>query len=282
MLTATGGLGQRKRRVQRVHRVPGYAQESRCSPGRRIGTGKPACRRWTFGHRLSGCAAVRVHGARDVHGNVVHATAETMRVAAVLTSAQSLSARGPQQLCVRRLASAGFRIGTVRFAPTPQATGRQGEKGLLSTTSGFTADAKGEANRDGAPPVDPVDGASLRDLLEQTALGSESSPAQCSMSRWITTRSGPSKGLCGRKRLAGCDGCGSFTTACRWANPRGDRVGGIGPGQHAAIGGRVGRSDARTRLRAEALVGVRRGVGLSSGGVAHGSTDRAGRCGPLH
>ena len=35
----------------------------------------------------------------------------------------------------------------------------RGEKGLRITTSGFTADAKREANRAGAPAVDLVDGA---------------------------------------------------------------------------------------------------------------------------
>ena len=35
----------------------------------------------------------------------------------------------------------------------------RGEKWLWITTSGFTADAKREANRDGAPAVDLVDGA---------------------------------------------------------------------------------------------------------------------------
>lgn len=37
----------------------------------------------------------------------------------------------------------------------------RGEKGLLITTATFTADAKTEASRDGAPPVALVDGAEL-------------------------------------------------------------------------------------------------------------------------
>ena len=49
-------------------------------------------------------------------------------------------------------------------------TGR-GEKGLLLTTNTFTAEAKAEASRDGAPPVDLVDGLMLCDLLAQYSLG---------------------------------------------------------------------------------------------------------------
>lgn len=47
----------------------------------------------------------------------------------------------------------------------------RGEKGLLITTSTFTADAKAESTRDGAPPVDLVDGTVLCDLLVQHRLG---------------------------------------------------------------------------------------------------------------
>lgn len=47
----------------------------------------------------------------------------------------------------------------------------RGEKGLLITTSTFTSDAKAEARRDGAPPVDLVDGVALCDLLVQHRLG---------------------------------------------------------------------------------------------------------------
>ena len=47
----------------------------------------------------------------------------------------------------------------------------RGEKGLLITTSTFTAEAKAEANRDGAPPVDLVDGASLCELLADHEIG---------------------------------------------------------------------------------------------------------------
>jgi restriction system protein len=47
----------------------------------------------------------------------------------------------------------------------------RGEKGLLITTSTFTNDAKAESTRDGAPPVDLVDGTALCDLLVQHRLG---------------------------------------------------------------------------------------------------------------
>ena len=45
-------------------------------------------------------------------------------------------------------------------------TGR-GDKGLLITTGTFTADAQREATRDGAPPIDLIDGDALCDLLKQ-------------------------------------------------------------------------------------------------------------------
>lgn len=47
----------------------------------------------------------------------------------------------------------------------------RGEKGLLITTGRFTADAEREATRDGAPPVDLVDGDELCELLKQYRLG---------------------------------------------------------------------------------------------------------------
>jgi restriction system protein len=51
-------------------------------------------------------------------------------------------------------------------------TGR-GDKGLLITTGTFTADAQREATRDGAPPIDLIDGDALCDLLKQYELGVE-------------------------------------------------------------------------------------------------------------
>lgn len=47
----------------------------------------------------------------------------------------------------------------------------RGDKGLLITTGTFTAEAKAEATRDGAPPVDLIDGRRLCDLLKQYDLG---------------------------------------------------------------------------------------------------------------
>jgi restriction system protein len=47
----------------------------------------------------------------------------------------------------------------------------RGDKGLLITTGSFTTDAKGEATRDGAPPVDLIDGERLCDLLKDYELG---------------------------------------------------------------------------------------------------------------
>ncbi len=40
----------------------------------------------------------------------------------------------------------------------------RGEKGLLITTGTFTSEAKRESTRDGAPPVDLIDGDQLCDL----------------------------------------------------------------------------------------------------------------------
>ena len=47
----------------------------------------------------------------------------------------------------------------------------RGEKGLLITTGSFTRDAQSEANRDGAPPVELIDGDQLCDLLKEYGLG---------------------------------------------------------------------------------------------------------------
>lgn len=47
----------------------------------------------------------------------------------------------------------------------------RGEKGLLITTGTFTGDARAESKRDGAPPIDLVDGDRLCDLLKEHALG---------------------------------------------------------------------------------------------------------------
>jgi restriction system protein len=47
----------------------------------------------------------------------------------------------------------------------------RGEKGLLMTTGSFTRDAQAEASRDGAPPVELIDGDRLCDLLYEYRLG---------------------------------------------------------------------------------------------------------------
>jgi restriction system protein len=47
----------------------------------------------------------------------------------------------------------------------------RGDKGLLITTGTFTADAKKEATRDGAPPLDLIDGDRLCELLKRYDLG---------------------------------------------------------------------------------------------------------------
>jgi restriction system protein len=47
----------------------------------------------------------------------------------------------------------------------------RGEKGLLITTGSFTRDAQSEASRDGAPPVELIDGDQLCDLLKEYCLG---------------------------------------------------------------------------------------------------------------
>ena len=49
-------------------------------------------------------------------------------------------------------------------------TGR-GDKGLLITTGSFTKEAQSEATRDGAPPIELIDGDQLCDLLKSYELG---------------------------------------------------------------------------------------------------------------
>ena len=45
------------------------------------------------------------------------------------------------------------------------------DKGIILTTGTFTKDAKGEAVRDGVPPIELVNGDKLLDLLEELELG---------------------------------------------------------------------------------------------------------------
>jgi restriction system protein len=47
----------------------------------------------------------------------------------------------------------------------------RGDKGLLITTGSFTGDAKREATRDGAPPIDLIDGDYFCELLKRYELG---------------------------------------------------------------------------------------------------------------
>jgi restriction system protein len=47
----------------------------------------------------------------------------------------------------------------------------RGDKGLLITTGTFTREAKSEATRDGAPPIDLIDGEQLCELLKKHQLG---------------------------------------------------------------------------------------------------------------
>ena len=52
----------------------------------------------------------------------------------------------------------------------------RGEKGLLITTGTFTNDARAESRRDGAPPVDLIDGDRLCELLKEYAIGVTTTP----------------------------------------------------------------------------------------------------------
>jgi restriction system protein len=47
----------------------------------------------------------------------------------------------------------------------------RGEKGLLLTTGTFTRAAKQEASRDGATPIELIDGQRLTELLKENGLG---------------------------------------------------------------------------------------------------------------
>lgn len=52
----------------------------------------------------------------------------------------------------------------------------RGEKGLLITTGTFTSDASTESRRDGAPPIDLIDGDRLCELLKEYAIGVTTTP----------------------------------------------------------------------------------------------------------
>lgn len=45
------------------------------------------------------------------------------------------------------------------------------DKGIILTTGTFTAEARREATRDGAPPIELIDGEKLLEMLESLELG---------------------------------------------------------------------------------------------------------------
>ena len=45
------------------------------------------------------------------------------------------------------------------------------DKGIVITTGAFSAEARREASRDGAPPIELIDGEKLIDMLEKLELG---------------------------------------------------------------------------------------------------------------
>lgn len=51
-----------------------------------------------------------------------------------------------------------------------------GDKGVLITPGTFTADAEREVTRDGAPPVDLIDGQTLCDLLAERGIAVKREP----------------------------------------------------------------------------------------------------------
>lgn len=52
----------------------------------------------------------------------------------------------------------------------------RGERGLLITTGTYTASAQAESTRDGAPPIDLIDGDALAELLREHGIGLTSVP----------------------------------------------------------------------------------------------------------
>ena len=47
----------------------------------------------------------------------------------------------------------------------------RGDRGLIITTGSFTSNAKQEATRDGAPPIDLIDGEKLAEKVKELRLG---------------------------------------------------------------------------------------------------------------
>jgi len=64
------------------------------------------------------------------------------------------------------------------------------DKGLFITTGRFTADAKKEATRDGAPPIDLIDGEQLCEILKTLRLG-----VKAEMVEQVTVESDAFKGI---------------------------------------------------------------------------------------
>ena len=94
-----------------------------------------------------------------------------------VTAASMASEPTDYRLCRFRLYFQCKRYkGTVTPGAVPDFRGAMaggGEKGLLITMGSFTRDAQAEATRDGAPPVELIDGDSLCDLLREFRLGVE-------------------------------------------------------------------------------------------------------------
>jgi restriction system protein len=70
------------------------------------------------------------------------------------------------------------RVGSSAVRDFRGAMAGRGDKGLLITTGSFTAEARGESTRDGAPPIDLIDGERLCDLLKEYRLGVTSRPVE--------------------------------------------------------------------------------------------------------
>jgi restriction system protein len=131
---------------------------------------------------------------------------QTVWTEQLLETLKAISAQGFERLCQRVLRESGFikvevtgqsgddgigvlRVNLVSFHVLFQAKRWKGsvgsavvrdfrgamvgraDKGLIITTASFTADARKEATRDGAPAIDLVDGEALCDLLKNLKLG---------------------------------------------------------------------------------------------------------------
>lgn len=163
------------------------------------------------GRSISPSPPGSLDSASDAHDDVDIVDAEDSWKDELLRVLQSLPPSGFEHLAQRLLREAGFmnvvvtghsgdggidgvgvyRLSLVSFpvffqckrykeAVTPRdvrdfrgAMAGRGERGLLITIGTFTNAARLEATRDGAPPIDLIDGDSLCDLLKQYRLGVE-------------------------------------------------------------------------------------------------------------